>query len=228
MEKLSRITGNLQSTLEGLSHYVENNTNVAGNISLDISEACMLRSYIESLQKDIDTLKSEVIELEKVENYNKAAENYKDPENREVKGKSPEPPKKPIGNMVNHPLHYQSTTADGKSLECIDVMEAVKGWFKTAIFCELNAFKYNWRLGNKDYIPTELGKIKWYSDKAQELWRNNLSWFYPKNQHIYAIIEGVKTKNPTTKEWFDAILYTDGSSLYVRDRKDFITKFKKA
>lgn len=211
----------LNNKINILIDYIELNTLPSGDIKFDISEACQLRSYIEDIEK-------EVSELKKVQNYNKAAENYKAPENREIKGKVPSTPEKSTGNMVNHPLHYQSTTADGKSLECIDAMEAVKGWFKTAIFCELNAFKYNWRLGNKDYIPTELGKIKWYSDKAQELWRNNLSWFYPKNQHIYAIIEDVKTKNPTTKEWFDAILYTDGNGIYVRDKKDFINKFKKA
>lgn len=228
MEELSSTIGKLQSNLDGLSSMIENHTTIPGNIDIDIAEACTLRLYIETLQKNINKLKEVDTELNKVENYNKSAETFNEPKDREIKGKTPSSSKKPIGNMVNHPLHYQSTTADGKSLECIDAMEAVKGWFKTAIFCELNAFKYNWRLGNKDYIPTELGKIKWYSDKAQELWRNNLSWFYPKNQHIYAIIEDVKTKNPTTKEWFDAILYTDGNGMYVRDKKDFINKFKKA
>lgn len=228
MEKLGNTIGKLQSNLDGLSSMIENHTNVTGNITIDIAEACTLRLYIETLQKNINELKDTDTELEKVQNYNNSAETFKEPENREINGKTPDSPKKLISNMVNHPLHYKANKINGEPLECIDVMEAVKGWYSTAIFCELNAFKYNWRLGNKDYIPTELAKIGWYSDKACDLWRENLKWFYPKNQHIYAIIEGVKAKNPTTKEWFDAILYTDGSNLYVRDKKDFIDKFKKA
>ena len=76
--------------------------------------------------------------------------------------------------MVNHPLHYQG----------LEAMEGLKGWYNTAIFCELNAFKYNWRVGEKDMIPQELGKIAWYGDKAKELWN---SWVYPKNGHKYAM-----------------------------------------
>lgn len=211
----------LKQIIQNLSTFIESGVTMSGDAKFSISEVCDLRNFIEKLEK-------EVTELEKVNNYNKSAETFKEPKNREIKGKTPDSPKKPIGNMVNHPLHYQSTTADGKSFECIDAMEAVKGWYPTALFCELNAFKYNWRIGNKDYIPTELGKIKWYSDKAQELWRLNLKWFYPKNQHTYAIIDSVKLKNPTTKEWSDAILYTDGKDKYVRDKSDFINKFKKA
>lgn len=107
-------------------------------------------------------------------------------------------------------------------------MKFLKGWYKTAIFSELNAFKYNWRSGEKDAIPQELGKIGWYGNKAQELWKENLNWFYPKNKHYYAIIDigTIKMKNPTTGEWKTAILYSDGKGLYVRDLEDFNNKFK--
>lgn len=227
MERLSTITGKLQSNLEGLSHYVGVNTNVAGVISFDIAEACTLRSYIEFLQKDIDNLKKEIIELDKILNYNKASENFDEPKNREIKGKVPNSSEESMDKMVNHPKHYHISNIDGKSFECIEVMEAIKGWYNTAIFCELNAFKYNWRLGQKDFIPQEIGKIKWYSEKAMQLWKDNLTWFYPKNQHTYAIIDEVKMKNPSTGEWSDAILYTDGKGTYVRNSLDFNSKFKK-
>lgn len=228
MERLSKTIGNLQSNLDALSSMIEVHTYVAGNVSFDIAEACTLRFNIETIQRNLNELKEIDTELEKVQNYNKASETFKEPKDREIKGKVPSTSESPKGNMVNHPLHYQSTTADGKNIECIDAMEAVKGWFNTAIFCELNAFKYNWRLGQKDFIPTELGKIKWYSDKASELWRNNLNWFYPKNQHSYAIIEEVKMKNPSTGEWQDSFLYTDGKGMYVREKQDFINNFKKS
>jgi hypothetical protein len=161
----------------------------------------------------LDFLQQEITELEKVTNYTKAAE--KDKVN-------------PSSEMVNHPLHYQGLEVNGTNVECIDAMEGLKGWYNTAIFCELNAFKYNWRVGEKDMIPQELGKIAWYGDKAKELWNKALRWLYPKNGHKYAIVnQGVaRMKNPTNGEWVDAIVYTDGKGFYIREASDFNKKFK--
>lgn len=163
----------------------------------------------------LDALQQEIAELEKVSNYIKASTT---PIKKEGSKKE----------MVNHPLHYQGLEVNGTNVECIDAMEGLKGWFNTAIFCELNAFKYNWRVGEKNMIPQELGKIAWYGDKAKELWNKALRWVYPKNGHKYAIVnQGVtRMKNPTTKEWIDAIIYTDGKGFYVRDVSDFNKKFK--
>ena len=163
----------------------------------------------------LDALQQEIAELEKVSNYIKASTT---PIKKEGSKKE----------MVNHPLHYQGLEVNGTNVECIDAMEGLKGWFNTAIFCELNAFKYNWRVGEKDMIPQELGKIAWYGDKAKELWNKALRWVYPKNGHKYAIVnQGVtRMKNPTTKEWTDAIIYTDGKGFYVREASDFNKKFK--
>lgn len=162
-----------------------------------------------------NALQQEIAELEKVSNYIKASTT---PIKKEGSKKE----------MVNHPLHYQGLEVNGTNVECIDAMEGLKGWFNTAIFCELNAFKYNWRVGEKDMIPQELGKIAWYGDKAKELWNKALRWVYPKNGHKYAIVsQGVtRMKNPTTKEWIDAIIYTDGKGFYVREVSDFNKKFK--
>ena len=51
-------------------------------------------------------------------------------------------------------------------------------------FCEMNAFKYRMRLGEKpdQSIDDEIGKAKWYEDKAQEL--------RAKNSKSFSIING--------------------------------------
>lgn len=161
----------------------------------------------------LDFLQQEITELEKITSYTKAAEKNK---------------VNPSNEMVNHPLNYQDLEVNGTNVECIWAMEGLKGWYKTAIFCELNAFKYNWRVGEKDMIPQELGKIAWYGDKAKELWNKALRWLYPKNGHKYAIVnqDVTRMKNPTNGEWVDAIVYTDGKGFYVREASDFNKKFK--
>lgn len=161
----------------------------------------------------LDLLQQEIAELEKVSNYTKASKTDKENPNKE---------------MINHPSHYQGLEVNGTNVECIEAMEGLKGWYNTAIFCELNAFKYNWRVGEKDMIPQELGKIAWYGNKAKELWNKALRWVYPKNGHKYAIVNqgGTRMKNPTTKEWIDAIIYTDGKGFYIREASEFNKKFK--
>lgn len=69
-----------------------------------------------------------------------------------------------------NPTHYQK---NGK--ECIDVMIEKFGKEAVITFCELNAFKYNFRKGNKpgEDLEREENKIKWYLDKANEL-RNSI------------------------------------------------------
>ena len=57
------------------------------------------------------------------------------------------------------------------SVEVIDMMIAIYGKEKTAAYCELNAFKYRMRMGEKPEQPIErdLEKEKWYINKANEL-----------------------------------------------------------
>ena len=57
------------------------------------------------------------------------------------------------------------------SVEVIDMMERVYGKEKTAIFCELNAFKYRMRIGVKadTTIQEDLAKEKYYLNKVKEL-----------------------------------------------------------
>ena len=72
-----------------------------------------------------------------------------------------------LGNydFIN-PDHYKKY-----SVEVIDMMIAIYGKEKTAAYCELNAFKYRMRMGQKPEQPIDrdLEKEKWYINKANEL-----------------------------------------------------------
>lgn len=54
-------------------------------------------------------------------------------------------------------------------------------------------------------------------------------YVYPKNGHYYEPLFRCRMKNPTSGEWFDAIIYQnyDTKHLYVRERKDFLDEFIK-
>ena len=67
---------------------------------------------------------------------------------------------------VNHPSHYNKY-----SMEVIDMMVKIWGPENTATFCEMNAYKYRMRLGEKPENPIEqdLKKEKWYLDKAKQI-----------------------------------------------------------
>lgn len=66
---------------------------------------------------------------------------------------------------VNHPSHY----AGSCSLECIDVMIAALGPDVVYDGCLMNCFKYLWRYKHKGKPEEDLGKAKWYLDKANEI-----------------------------------------------------------
>lgn len=70
-------------------------------------------------------------------------------------------------NLVNHPSHYQSYNSNLK-IECIDAMRAAFGDKEVAVFCKLNAFKYNWRSSSKGK-NTDIEKAVWYLNKYLEL-----------------------------------------------------------
>lgn len=76
-----------------------------------------------------------------------------------------------IENDNVNPTHYKN-----KPIETILKMEKIWGPALTAVHCELTAFKYRERIGDKpgQAIEDELGKIKWYESKAAEL-RNKCS-----------------------------------------------------
>ena len=70
-------------------------------------------------------------------------------------------------DKVNHPTHYQSYNPK-INIECIDAMRAAFGDEAVAIWCKLNAFKYNWRSSSKGK-NTDIGKAIWYLNKFLEL-----------------------------------------------------------
>ena len=65
-----------------------------------------------------------------------------------------------------NPSHYKSF-----SKETIDMMIDIYGKEKVATYCEINAFKYKIRIGEKPDQPIErdLDKARWYLNKASEL-----------------------------------------------------------
>ena len=73
--------------------------------------------------------------------------------------------------MVDHPQHYNNY-----EYEVIDMMRKIYGDEKTAIFCELNAFKYRMRMGTKPTSPIneDLKKEQWYLKKKKEILNNKI------------------------------------------------------
>lgn len=73
--------------------------------------------------------------------------------------------------MVDHPQHYNNY-----EYEVIDMMRKIYGDEKTAIFCELNAFKYRMRMGTKPTSPIQedLKKEQWYLKKKKEILNNKI------------------------------------------------------
>lgn len=72
-----------------------------------------------------------------------------------------------MSEQVNHPSYY--TQANRK--ECIVEMEELFGVSNVAVFCYLNAFKYLYRMGNKDGNSAEqdLDKANWYMEHVDYL-----------------------------------------------------------
>ena len=65
-----------------------------------------------------------------------------------------------------NPNHYKQGNK-----EVIEMMELIWGKEALITYCEMNAFKYRMRLGNKPNQPIEqeLEKAKWYEEKAKTL-----------------------------------------------------------
>jgi len=78
------------------------------------------------------------------------------------------PTKYPNKDNVNHPSHYQSKSS--VQIECIDAMRAAFGDVEVAIWCKLNAFKYNWRSDSKNGLE-DIEKAIWNLSKFLELER---------------------------------------------------------
>lgn len=67
--------------------------------------------------------------------------------------------------MVNHPSRYN--LPDRK--ECIDEMIDIYGLKDVAKWCEITAYKYEYRAGHKGSVTEDMSKAAWYTIKAHEL-----------------------------------------------------------
>ena len=90
---------------------------------------------------------------------------------------------------VNHPPHYNKY-----DYEVIEMMQRIYGIEKTMIWCELNAFKYRMRAGEKPNTPIEVDfqKEKWCLDKKNEL--RELLKENTIDSDIKTVIDGVEYK----------------------------------
>ena len=140
MKKLKEIRNSLQNI-----HSFLTNTITRG------VSGCKIRlndSSIAYIFREITKIENIIAELEKLDNYNNASATAK----------------KPHKEMVSHPDHYQ-----GNKIECIEAMLDVFGKEKVSAFCELNAFKYQWRADKKGTDIQDKRKAIWYLDKYVEL-----------------------------------------------------------
>lgn len=65
---------------------------------------------------------------------------------------------------VEHPKHYNTFT-----VECIEMMRKIYGDEAVKTFCELNAFKYKIRAGEKGSAEEDLKKANWYLEYKNKL-----------------------------------------------------------
>ena len=81
-------------------------------------------------------------------------------------GKNQESKNEETYEMVNHPSHYNKY-----DIEVIEMMRRIWGDDATALWCEMTAFKYRMRLGEKPENPIEqdLKKEKWYLEKSKSI-----------------------------------------------------------
>lgn len=138
---------------------IKNIKNIISNIidTLQCKKNINTFPYIETVNVGIllyytEQLQKEVSELEKIYNYNNSQKLISKPKDS------------PQKDNVNHPSHYQ-----GSKYECIDVMLDVFGKEKVSAFCELNAFKYQWRANSKGTDIQDKQKAIWYNQEYIEL-----------------------------------------------------------
>ena len=118
------------------------------NIVID-KDVVLNNMYKEIICNKLDYMLQEIAELNKILNYTNASTSAKEEHSKE---------------MVDHPSHYK-----GSKYECIQVMLDVFGKEKVSAFCELNAFKYQWRANSKGTNIQDKEKAIWYNKKYIEL-----------------------------------------------------------
>lgn len=56
--------------------------------------------------------------------------------------------------------------------------------------------------------------------------RRRRFWVHLKTENIYRPIRRCRMKNPTTREWVDAVIYVRGDNIFVREEIDFLQNFE--
>lgn len=96
---------------------------------------------------------------------------------------------KSMVNSVANPTHY---TANG--IECIVDMYEIYGHLAVLNFCELNAYKYNYRQEHKGQERDDIVKSKWYASVSDQLKKGKNI-----NEALSFIRIGVKNKENDIK-----------------------------
>lgn len=67
----------------------------------------------------------------------------------------------------------------------------------------------------------------WWFAKDRMKYFNSRTYVYPKTGHRYYVEDFLKSKNPSTGEWYKAVRYfgLEDSKYYVREYGDFFAKF---
>lgn len=106
-----------------------------------------------------------------------------------------------------NPQHYK--TPEGR--QAYEIMIEKFGIEKFLAFCELNAFKYRFRMGNKEGQPMEQDQRKalWYENKAKEL---------TQKEKKFEILSYVNTA-VMAKQYSNTIIY-------AKNKHEALTTFK--
>lgn len=149
----------MNTNMERLKHINE----VVSELSLELAaavsgkeELTLPKQEVDDILKSLMEIKAASSELVKVHNYNNITSEDVVKRLKDISA--------PQGDMVNHPSHYKSS-----KYECIDVMLEVFGLEKVLAFCELNAFKYQWRANSKGTDIQDKEKAIWYNRKYIDL-----------------------------------------------------------
>lgn len=86
-----------------------------------------------------------------------------------------------------------------------------------------------WRIAIPIIVLIVACIVAYYTNRIMVKERNERTYVYPKTGYKYMPLYRCRMKNPTSGEWFNALIYQgmENGELYVREYKDFFDKFVK-
>lgn len=147
----------MNTNMERLNHINE----VVSELSLKLATAVSDKEKITLPKQEVDNILKSLMEVKAASSELIKVHNYTTSEDVVKRLKDISAPQE---DMVNHPSHYKNS-----KYECIDVMLEVFGLEKVLAFCELNAFKYQWRANSKGTDIQDKAKAIWYNKKYIDL-----------------------------------------------------------